>query len=107
MDGGGLVERIGHLERQLVQRDNLIRQLRAELDKCQQVLNKNVNVNQAQLQQQQESMAQIAPWRLEPKLKRLAISAEPLPNSRQMGNATLAELKQSLLQPKPQPKPQS
>ena len=102
----GLVERIGQLERQLVQRDNHIRLLRAELDKCQQVLNK-----QQQQQQQQsvveETMAQIAPWRLEPKLKRLAISAEPLAISRQMGNATLAELKQSLHQPKTQPKPKS
>lgn len=97
----GLVERIGQLERQLVQRDNHIRLLRAELDKCQQVLNKQ------QQQSVAETMAQIAPWRLEPKLKRLAISAEPLAFSRQMGNATLAELKQSLHQPKPQPKPKS
>jgi len=98
----GLVERIGQLERQLVQRDNHIRLLRAELDKCQQVLNK-----QQQQSVVEETMAQIAPWRLEPKLKRLAISAEPLAISRQMGNATLAELKQSLHQPKTQPKPKS
>ena len=105
----GLVERIGQLERQLVQRDNHIRLLRAELDKCQQVLNKQQPQQQQQQQQSvvEETMAQIAPWRLEPKLKRLAISAEPLAISRQMGNATLAELKQSLHQPKTQPKPKS
>lgn len=98
------LERIGQLERELSQRDGLIRQLRADLDKCQQVL------KPLQIEGSSPSpvdMAQIAPWRvnkngsaslsLEPRFKRLAISAEPLrlPSSLLLANSA-AELKQSL-----------
>ena len=114
------LERINQLESELSQRDALVRQLRADLDKCQQVL-KPLN----QVQQQQSTvlgecsvtaeMAQIAPWRvtankngpnasvaaaaaalLEPRFKRLAISAEPLQLPRSLLLANAAELKQSL-----------
>ena len=96
------LERIGQLERELSQRDGLIRQLRADLDKCQQVLKPLQQVEGV-------DMAQIAPWRvaskngsgvglgLEPRFKRLAISAEPLllPRSLLLANSA-AELQQSL-----------
>jgi hypothetical protein len=118
------LERINQLESELSQRDALVRQLRADLDKCQQVLKP---LNQVQQQSAASStvlgecsvtaeMAQIAPWRvtankngpnavaaaaaaaalLEPRFKRLAISAEPLQLPRSLLLANAAELKQSL-----------
>lgn len=117
------LERINQLESELSQRDALVRQLRADLDKCQQVLKP---LNQVQQQSATSStvlgecsvtaeMAQIAPWRvtankngpnavaaataaalLEPRFKRLAISAEPLQLPRSLLLANAAELKQSL-----------
>ena len=116
------LERINQLESELSQRDALVRQLRADLDKCQQVLKP---LNQVQQQSTPSAvlgecsvtaeMAQIAPWRvtankngpnavaaaaaaalLEPRFKRLAISAEPLQLPRSLLLANAAELKQSL-----------
>ncbi|KAI9552875.1 hypothetical protein GHT06_020759 [Daphnia sinensis] len=104
------LERIGQLERELSQRDALVRQLRADLDKCQQVLKP---LQQTHVVQQEQGlcadMAKIAPWRvgskngpasqaagLEPRFKRLAISAEPLLLPRSLLLANAAELKQSL-----------
>jgi chromosome segregation ATPase len=103
------VERIGQLEKELSQRDALVRQLRADLDKCQQVLKPLTQV-QAAVAAETAEMAQIAPWRLtskngpnqqspvtlEPRFKRLAISAEPLLLPRSLLLANAAELKQSL-----------
>jgi hypothetical protein len=103
------LERIGQLERELSQRDGLIRQLRADLDKCQQVL-KPLQQVEGSSSPGGVDMAQIAPWRvtskngsgvgglgLEPRFKRLAISAEPLllPRSLLLANSA-AELQQSL-----------
>ncbi len=108
------LERIGQLESELSQRDALVRQLRADLDKCQQVLKP---LNQVQPGETagtalpvpsvvSTEMAEIAPWRLtnkncqpavlEPRFKRLAISAEPLALPRSLLLANAAELKQSL-----------
>lgn len=106
------LERISQLERELSQRDALVRQLRADLDKCQQVL-KPLNQHVQQEQGLSADMAKIAPWRvgskngpaaaaaaaasgLEPRFKRLAISAEPLLLPRSLLLANAAELKQSL-----------
>ncbi|XP_057381165.1 cGMP-dependent protein kinase, isozyme 2 forms cD4/T1/T3A/T3B-like isoform X1 [Daphnia carinata] len=106
------LERIGQLERELSQRDALVRQLRADLDKCQQVLkplNQHVQHEQGLSAAAAADMAKIAPWRvgskngpaaaagLEPRFKRLAISAEPLllPRSLLLANSA-AELQQSL-----------
>ena len=96
-----LERRVVELERELVRRDVLIRQLRADLDKCHQVMKplrppEPVAVDVAK-------MAELAPWRLGglelPRVKRLAISAEPL-LPRSMGNASAAEvLRQFSLQP--------
>ena len=65
------LERINQLESELSQRDALVRQLRADLDKCQQVLKP---LNQVQQQSTPSAvlgecsvtaeMAQIAPWRV-------------------------------------------
>lgn len=100
------LERIGQLERELGQRDVLVRQLRADLDKCQQVLkplNQHVQLDETSILC--ADMAQIAPWRvgkpngpagMEPRFKRLAISAEPLLLPRSLLLANAAELKQSL-----------
>ena len=101
-----LRERDGHvtrLERRLAERDALIDQLRVELDKCRQVLQavppSTPPVPPLPLP---PPPASIAPWRLlsasagggagvggvEGRLKRMAISAEPLPRS------SLSDLKQ-------------
>lgn len=86
-----LKAKIAQLERDLAQRDGLIRQLRADLDKCQQVLKEGSAT-------QNVSMAEIAPWRvgLEPRFKRLAISAEPLALPRSLHANSVAELKHAL-----------
>ena len=85
-----LKAKVAQLERDLAQRDALIRQLRADLDKCQQVLKEGST--------QSVSMAEIAPWRvgLEPRFKRLAISAEPLALPRSLHANSVAELKHAL-----------
>jgi hypothetical protein len=110
------LERIGQLESELSQRDALVRQLRADLDKCQQVLKPLNQVQPGEMAALSVSvppslvvsteMAEIAPWRLtnkncqpavlEPRFKRLAISAEPLALPRSLLLANAAELKQSL-----------
>ncbi|XP_046454315.1 cGMP-dependent protein kinase, isozyme 2 forms cD4/T1/T3A/T3B-like isoform X1 [Daphnia pulex] len=112
------LERIGQLESELSQRDALVRQLRADLDKCQQVLKPLNQVQPGEMAALSLSvsvppslvvsteMAEIAPWRLtnkncqpavlEPRFKRLAISAEPLALPRSLLLANAAELKQSL-----------
>lgn len=91
--------RIEYLERRLEERDLLIRQLRAELDKCQQVLSAPPNgssLDRATAGARLDAMAQLAPWRLaaavdassvEQRLKRMGISAEPRPKM------SLADLK--------------
>lgn len=111
------LERIDQLESELSQRDALVRQLRADLDKCQQVLKPLNQVQPGEMAALSMSvvapslvvsneMAEIAPWRLtnkncqpavlEPRFKRLAISAEPLALPRSLLLANAAELKQSL-----------
>lgn len=113
-----LERRVLELERELVRRDVMIRQLRAEVDKCHQVLNHH------QLRPPQSStgaadlspppkdsvMAQIAPWRVAaggpkdqldlPRFKRLAISAEPLlPRALERGATVDEVLRQTSLAP--------
>lgn len=100
-----LRERDAHvmrLERRLAERDVLIDQLRIELDKCRQVLQAATPSPPPSLPQPPAAAgsdaASIAPWRLlgrgdgigsvEGRLKRMAISAEPLPRS------SLSDLKQ-------------
>lgn len=80
--------RVAQLERELAEKEALVRQLRADLDKCQQVLKEGSAL----------SMAEIAPWRvgLEPRFKRLAISAEPLALPRSLHANSVAELKHAL-----------
>ena len=105
------LERIDQLESELSLRDALVRQLRADLDKCQQVLKPLSQVQPAEVPGGSalpvaSEMAEIAPWRvankncqpavLEPRFKRLAISAEPLALPRSLLLANAAELKQSL-----------
>lgn len=107
------LERIDQLESELSQRDALVRQLRADLDKCQQVLKPLNQVQPGEMAALpvpslvvSNEMAEIAPWRLtnkncqpavlEPRFKRLAISAEPLALPRSLLLANAAELKQSL-----------
>ena len=80
--------RVTRLERQVAERDSLIVQLRTELDKCHQVLQVSPSLS---------PLTAAAPWRLatrpgdggaaivsvEQRLKRMAISAEPLSELKQ------------------------
>lgn len=120
--------RLRQLERDVGERDAVIVQLRAELDKCHQVLKPMVQQLSTSLQSTYISasaapvaanaMANIAPWRVgaaasaspaagtslsfllqQQRTKRLAISAEPLPHS--MGNASLADLRKLRIQRAP------
>lgn len=109
-----LERKVVDLERELVRRDITIRQLRADLDKCHQVIRSSAAAAAAGTgaggsANSLDPMAQIAPWRVPtastassggvggwttdilPRLKRLAISAEPL-LPRALGNAPVAEL---------------
>ena len=90
--------RVTRLERQVAERDSLIVQLRTELDKCHQVLQVSPSLSPPPPPSPSPSpLTAAAPWRLatrpgdggaaivsvEQRLKRMAISAEPLSELKQ------------------------